>query len=217
MPTRRTPQPGSRSTSSTNKMPFWLSGFYPGNGFADGVSGAPTGTPQLPSLLSGYAVRPPWNVAGVDYRVGINTGVTLLDPATISTSAGAIQRVGTDHIVLSGNGTVLDGYDLSLTTVGNTGFFVSVTGTNCKIRNCNISAASLNWVHTSLVDVSSSTNNCTVEYSVLDGGGPGTQCTEMLHQVPKLPVDGRACVKMPCHVERYRKLIPPTSRLWAVF
>ena len=35
----------------------------------DGSANAPAGTPQLPNLLNGYAVRPPWEVAGVDYAV----------------------------------------------------------------------------------------------------------------------------------------------------
>ena len=35
------------------------------------------GQPQLPNLLSGYAVRAPWQVAGVDYHVGIAAGTTL--------------------------------------------------------------------------------------------------------------------------------------------
>ena len=36
----------------------------------DGRSRAPSGTPQWPNLLDGYAARPPWSVAGVDYPVG---------------------------------------------------------------------------------------------------------------------------------------------------
>ena len=43
----------------------------------DGSANAPAGTPQLPTLLNGYAVRPSWNVAGVDYYVGVPTGTVL--------------------------------------------------------------------------------------------------------------------------------------------
>jgi hypothetical protein len=49
-----------------------------GNSYADGCAGAPPGTPQYPDLLTTYGVnRPPWNVAGVDYYVGIPAGTTL--------------------------------------------------------------------------------------------------------------------------------------------
>lgn len=42
-----------------------------GTAYADGCAGAVAGTPQNPTLLQRYrANRPPWNVAGVDYRVG---------------------------------------------------------------------------------------------------------------------------------------------------
>ena len=61
------------------------------NAFPDGCSGAPwSGSNQIQhedffsgyALQSGqsYAARPPWNVAGVDYAVGISAGVTLKDP-----------------------------------------------------------------------------------------------------------------------------------------
>jgi hypothetical protein len=46
----------------------------------DGLANAPAGAPQVPMLLSGYLVRP-WNVAGVDYGVGILRGMVLKDPA----------------------------------------------------------------------------------------------------------------------------------------
>src|SRR5664279_4653407 len=57
------------------------------------LNGSPTTAscaPQYPTAFTGlngvtpYPVRPPWKVAGVDYRVGINAGVNLKDPAIIS-------------------------------------------------------------------------------------------------------------------------------------
>src|SRR5580704_14153846 len=36
----------------------------------DGSANAPSGPAQLPNLLNGYAARPSWYVAGVDYAVG---------------------------------------------------------------------------------------------------------------------------------------------------
>ena len=51
--------------------------------YQDGSNNASAGAPQLPNLLSGYAVRAPWNVAGVDYAVGVPTGTALKDWETI--------------------------------------------------------------------------------------------------------------------------------------
>src|SRR3984893_7488377 len=64
---------------------------------SDGFANAPTGAPQYPTYftslngISPYPVRPPWKVAGVDYRVGINTGVSLKDPAAISSSIATVS------------------------------------------------------------------------------------------------------------------------------
>src|SRR5262249_43812194 len=71
-----------RSTSATVPVPVRAP--PASSGYVDGANGAPSGTPQLPSILSGYAVRAPWQVAGVDYAVGVPVGTTLRDPATIS-------------------------------------------------------------------------------------------------------------------------------------
>ena len=58
--------------------------------FEDGSGNAPPGTPQFESLLKGYAVRPDWKVAGVDYYVGTPDGTVLKDPATISMAMGSV-------------------------------------------------------------------------------------------------------------------------------
>ncbi len=43
----------------------------------DGSANAPAGPAQMPSLLNGYKAPPPWEVAGVDYAVGVPSGLTL--------------------------------------------------------------------------------------------------------------------------------------------
>ena len=45
----------------------------------DGHDQAPRAPPQRPNLLAGYAARPPWQVAGVDYAVGVPAGTQLQD------------------------------------------------------------------------------------------------------------------------------------------
>lgn len=73
-------------------------------------------TPQLPNLLSGYAVRPPWQVAGVDYAVGIAAGTVLKDPAAMHISGVSID---TAHklVIVSGSNVVLDGWNFNDWTV----------------------------------------------------------------------------------------------------
>ncbi len=88
--------------------------------YADGASGAPSGTPQMPTLFSGYVARPPWSVAGVDYPVGINSSyVTFKVPGTDALPTGAsvtnvATGIATGLITLAaGSNTVFDGWNLS--------------------------------------------------------------------------------------------------------
>jgi hypothetical protein len=79
----------------------------------DGSANAPSGTPQLSNILSGYAVRPTWNVAGVDYHVGTPSGAVLKDPSSISMAGVSVDKSA--HIVTVSNSNVtLDGYDFGL-------------------------------------------------------------------------------------------------------
>ena len=82
--------------------------------YADGFAAAPTGTAH-PTLLQGYAVRAPWRVAGVDYPVGPNPGVTLKDPATISNPNVSIS--GRLITVTGSTPVTLNGYDFSIGSV----------------------------------------------------------------------------------------------------
>src|SRR5208337_722431 len=67
----------------------------PGSGYVDGATGAPAGAPQLPTILSGYKVRPPWQVAGVDYAAGVPSGTTLKDPSTVAMAGVSVNT--TNH------------------------------------------------------------------------------------------------------------------------
>ncbi|MBB4382509.1 hypothetical protein, partial [Bradyrhizobium sp. SBR1B] len=76
----------------------------------DGLANAPANTPQLPNLLSGYSVRPTWNVAGVDYAVGYASGTILKTPSTISMAGVSVDSA--NHIInVSGSNVTLSGYD----------------------------------------------------------------------------------------------------------
>ena len=117
----------------------------------DGFANAPTGTPQYPNYftsrngISPYSVRPPWHVAGVEYRVGINTGVSLKDPNTISSSIatisgplGAGQNAKTLNI--QADNVTLDSYDFTLSG----GYLISAGGhLNLTISNSKLQSFSI--------------------------------------------------------------------------
>src|SRR5690242_16052413 len=98
--------------------------------YTDGASGAPAGAPIRPTILNGYAVRPPWKVAGVDYAVGVPSGTALKDPSLISMAGVSVNK--TAHTVtVAGSNVVLTGYDFSL----GGGWEVIVQGANDTVRN----------------------------------------------------------------------------------
>ena len=69
-----------------------------GASYNDGCANSRIGPPQRPGLFSGYKVRPPWNVAGVDYYVGMPAGATMIaamkDWTTLGSTPG-IDILGT--------------------------------------------------------------------------------------------------------------------------
>ena len=110
----------------------------PTSGYNDGFGGCAGGTPQLPNLLNGYAARPAWKVAGVDYAVGVPTGkhsrirpsqrtclpaFQLTRPITSSTLLATTSR----STALTSRCTVVWGISIQS----------GVTGTT--VENCNFS------------------------------------------------------------------------------
>jgi large repetitive protein len=133
-------------------------------GYNDGSAHAPAGTPQLASLLSGYAVRPPWEVAGVDYAVGTPSGTVLKDPATINMVGVTVHMggAGGNWLGVTGNNVVLNGYDFSL----EGGWEVYVTGNNATIENSYFLTQST--AQTPIYFAASAVGG-TVEYNTIDG------------------------------------------------
>jgi hypothetical protein len=117
----------------------------------DGSRNAPTGTAQYPDLFTNpNAVagvtsnapyhRPPWSVAGVDYRVGINTGVVLQNISTITAAdAGTNFSLSSTQLIINDPNITLNGWDF---TNGNSGSGVCVQlitnsgATNLTVTNC---------------------------------------------------------------------------------
>src|SRR6266404_4209622 len=131
----------------------------------DGSANASVGSVQHASLLNGYAVRPSWEVAGVDYAVGPNS-TPLKDPATIS-MAGVSVDTSSRTVTISGNNVTLDGYDFSL----HGGYQLVVDGANDTISNSYFMAGS----NPGGIQIcgSASSSNLTIEYCTMDGTNTG--------------------------------------------
>src|SRR6476661_10187324 len=80
---------------------------------SDGSANAPSGASQFSTLLNGYAARPAWNVAGVDYAVGYAAGTVLKDPMTAALPAGVTRDAANHTFLITGNNVVLSGWDFS--------------------------------------------------------------------------------------------------------
>jgi hypothetical protein len=123
-------------------------------GFADGCAGAnANGSVQFTNFFTSralqssqtYVTRPPWNVAGVDYPVGVPTNISLKDPSTGTLPTGCTYHT-TPQLEVACNSTAADidfnGWDFSL----HNGIFLTinsnVTSTNFTIENCNFAYGS---------------------------------------------------------------------------
>ncbi len=106
---------GSYVTANFNMANDGSGGVLVTDPYLDGAANAPAGAPALPSLLSGFAVRPPWQVANVDYHVGVPTGTVLKDP-TVSDNlpAGATYNATSHAVIVTGSNVVLNGFDFSV-------------------------------------------------------------------------------------------------------
>lgn len=101
-----------------------------GNAYPDGCSGAPTpaGAIEYPNLLAQYgANRSPWNVAGVDYYVGMPAGLTLADWRTLQNNSNWQFSNGT--LRCQSGSPVLNGYDF---TTGSAGWSIYVPTEGCS-------------------------------------------------------------------------------------
>src|SRR5882724_3061524 len=134
----------------------------------DGLANAPANAPQMPTLLNGYAARPTWNVAGVDYAVGYASGTTLKAPSTISMAGVTVDSA--NHIIkINGSNVTLSGYDFSL----NGGWQVSVNGgSNVTIANNYFAVGSNNLTP---IYVGTGASNTTIQNNEISGAGHSAQ------------------------------------------
>jgi Right handed beta helix region len=137
----------------------------PSSEYPDGSANAPAGTPQLPNLFNRDAVRPPWKVAGVDYHVGVPTGLTLKTPTAGDLPAGATLRGQT--IIVSTDNVTITGFDFSGN--GGYGIYIEPGVSNTRIVN-NYIAASVSTAPIA-VNVASGASRTYIADNTIDGGG----------------------------------------------
>jgi len=122
--------------------------------YQDGVSAAPSGSPQFPNMLGGYTKRPAWHVAGADYYVGVPSGIVLKDPTVqANLPSGATYNADTNSVTVSGTVT-LSGFDFSL----HNATLLNVTGGNVTVDNCRFAVGSNSGALGRLVQVTGTGN-----------------------------------------------------------
>lgn len=132
---------------------------------------------QYPNLLSGYAARPSWLVAGVDYPVGLPSGTTLAAPSTLSSNSNLSVSGNTVRCNGAGATVAITGIDFSV----GTGWYVYIPSGGCKvvsITNSNFGCPNATApAFTFVLDQNAA--SVTVKYDTFDGQGcyvnPGTQ------------------------------------------
>ena len=137
-------------------------------GFADGSAQAPAGTPQLANVLNGYAARPAWQVAGVDYAVGVPTGTVLKNPTVAANLPAGVSIDAANHqIDITGANVTLNGFDFSVG--GGWGVYVasSATGT-ITIENSSF-VTGANKQSTAITSASGVNANLVVEDNSFNG------------------------------------------------
>lgn len=151
--------------------------------YDDGSSSAPSGTAQYPTALDlssgtnelgiSMTVRPSWDVAGVDYRVGYPSGQVFTNVTSDSLPAGATVEVGNKLVRVQGSGIVtLDGWDFTAAGVGYYLYVTSFTGT-LNLRNCKFKSGTS---HLNGVIFDSTAGTCTFlcEKNEFDGSSDGS-------------------------------------------
>jgi len=134
--------------------------------WADGFAGATPVTAQYPALLQGYATRPSWRVAGVDYAVGAPNitfkvvGVDTDPPGWVSSSR--TMQPTQDN-------AILDGWDLNGRGLYNPNGYNNVTIQNCKGEITSADVGMFYWP---------AGNNVTVQHCTFNGLGSLTLGTQ---------------------------------------
>ena len=128
---------------------------------------------QHPALLAGYALRPPWKVAGVDYAVGVPATATLTDWRLLSGPGITVNTTNMPPYVRvdDTSNVVISGVDFSLHG-GAEVFFVN--SPNPMVTSSNFGGTNLTTVSAFVIYADRNSPGLTVSYTTIDGAGAGS-------------------------------------------
>ncbi len=141
-----------------------------------GCPPVPTGIAQHPTMLQSYAKRPPWEVAGVDYAVGVPSSTTLTDWQSLSGPGITVNTSSSPPYVRidDTNGIVFSGVDFSLH--GGAYIYLS-NSSNATITNSKFGGANLTKILNGVINTDPNSQGLTVQYCTIDGAGSGAGAT----------------------------------------
>ena len=137
-------------------------------------TGAGTGGSITPTVYQAtpHNASSPWNVAGVDYYVGIPSGTVLKDP-TVSSNLPTGASFSGQTVTVTGCNVTLDSFDF---TLHPTALVINVTGTNCTttVKDSKQQAVSNTLTYYPIVDLQNlgSGGAFVYEYNEYDGLAP---------------------------------------------
>src|SRR3954469_7065077 len=131
----------------------------------DGSTSIPPATGAMPTLLDGTAARPDWNVAAVDYAVGVPSGTSLADPSSIDMSGVSVDA-GSHTVTIHGSDVTLSGYDFGLD--GGWGVHIDPGASNVTIKNSHFLVGANAIVP---INAASGSGDLTLLNNTVDGGG----------------------------------------------
>lgn len=131
----------------------------------DGHERASRAPIQRPDLLAGYAARPPWKVAGVDYAVGVPADTVLVDWHNLR--GPGISIVGNLVRIDNTSGAHIGGVDFALHG-GAILLFVNSPGG--VVTNSNFQATT----SAGLINADEQSPDLTVQYCTMSGGSGGS-------------------------------------------
>jgi hypothetical protein len=163
--TSTTTTTATHSGSSTSTTTAIAGNCPMGNAYADGCAAAVSGSAQHPTLFADYheAARPPWNVAGVEFAVGVPSSHALRDPTVQANLPSGASVDTVNHLIrVTSNNVTLDSFDFSL----HGGYSVYVTGAS----GTRVTNSYFFGLQPAVHDDANSSNTY-VGYNTIDGGG----------------------------------------------
>ncbi|MGH6844490.1 MAG: right-handed parallel beta-helix repeat-containing protein, partial [Methylocella sp.] len=128
---------------------------------------------QHPTLLNSYVLRPPWQVAGVDYPVGLPAGTVLTDWQAMSGPGITVNSVASPpNVTIDGaNNIVISNVDFSL----HNGAYLYITNSSgVTIDKCNFGGTNMQNVPSGAIVGTTTAQNITVTNTTIDGNGTPT-------------------------------------------